>query len=279
MENRGALVPTSNPTLCGSISARPSPFGVAMHNAGYRALDLPFTYVAFAIERTEEAVLAMRYLGIRGFGVSMPHKIEVMQYLDRLDETADEIGAVNTVVNDDGCLTGYNTDWTGAIGALQEQTSLHGKRVVVVGAGGAARAIVYGLARRGSDVTLYNRTVSKGQALAEALGVRFGGDLDALGAAAKCDVLVNATSVGFQTPGDSPIPPSLLAEGRIVMDVVFVPPVSRLVQDARAHGCVAIPGTRMLVHQAAYQFQLYTGREAPLGAMEQALLETIERIS
>jgi shikimate dehydrogenase len=262
----------SNPTLCGSISARPSPFGVAMHNAGYRALGLPFTYVAFAIERTEEAVLAMRYLGIRGFGVSMPHKIKVMRYLDRLDETAEEIGEVNTVVNDDGCLTGYNTDWTGAIGALEEETSLHGKRAVVVGAGGAARAVVYGLVRRGSDVSLYNRTISKGQALAEALGVRFGGDLEALDTAGDYDVLVNATSVGFHTPGDSPISPSLLTEGKIVLDVVFMPPVSRLVRDARAHGCVAIPGTRMLVHQAAYQFQLYTGREAPLEAMEQALL-------
>lgn len=272
-------MPQSNPTVCGSISARPSPFGVATHNAGYRALGLPYVYVAFAIERTEEAIQAMRYLGIRGFGVSMPHKMRVMQYLDRLDETTREIGAVNTVVNDDGCLTGYNTDWTGAVGALEEQISLEGKRAVVVGAGGAARAVVYGLVRRGCDVTLYNRTVDKGQALAEALGGRFGGDLGALEAAGDCDVLVNATSVGFYAPGDSVVPASILTEGKIVLDVVFMPPVSRLVREARARGCVAIPGTRMLVHQAAYQFQLYTGREAPLEAMEQALLDTIERIS
>ena len=89
-----------------------------MHNAGYEAAGLPFTYVAFAIEDTQQAILAMRYLGIRGLGVSMPHKIRVMQYLDALDETAQEIGAVNTVVNDQGRLTGYNTDWTGAVGAL-----------------------------------------------------------------------------------------------------------------------------------------------------------------
>ena len=272
-------MPQSNPTVCGSISARPSPFGVAMHNAGYRALGLPFTYVAFAIERTEEAILAMRYLGIRGFGVSMPHKIRVMQYLDRLDETAQEIGAVNTVVNDDGFLTGHNTDWTGAVGALEEKTVLKGKRAVVVGAGGAARAVVYGLLRRGCEVTLYNRTASSGQALAEGLGVRYGGDLCALEAAGNCDVLVNATSVGFHAPDDSVILPSLLSEGKVVLDVVFVPPVPRLVREARARGCVAISGTRMLVHQAAYQFQLYTGQEAPLAAMEQALLDTIERIT
>jgi shikimate 5-dehydrogenase len=201
-------MPRSNPTLCGSISARPSPFGIATHNAGYRALGLPYTYVAFAIERTEEAILAMRYLGIRGFGVSMPHKMAVIQYLDRLDETSD-----------------------------------------------------------------------KAQALSEALGVRFGGDLAALRSAGDYDILVNATSVGFHAPGDSVIPSSMLSEGKVVLDVVFVPPVSKLVQQARARGCVAIPGTRMLVHQAAYQFQLYTGREAPLDVMERALLETIEHIS
>ena len=127
-------------------------------------------------------------------------------------------------------------------------------------------------------MTLYNRTVDKGQALAEALGVRFGGDQSALEAVESYDVLVNATSVGFHAPSDSVIPPSLLMRGKVVLDVVFMPPESRLIREARAGGCVAIPGTRMLVHQAAVQFQLYTGQEAPLEAMEQALLETIERI-
>jgi shikimate dehydrogenase len=250
-----------------------------MHNAGYKAAGLPFAYVAFAIENTREAILAMRYLGIRGLGVSMPHKIEVMQYLDALDETAQDIGAVNTVVNDDGRLTGYNTDWTGAVGALEERTCLAGKRAVVVGAGGAARAVVYGLVRRGCQVTLYNRTVSRGQALAQTLGARFGGALDDLERVEAYDVLVNATSVGFHAPDVSPIPTSILAEGVVVLDVVFIPSETKLVQDARARGCMAIPGTRMLVHQAAYQFQLYTGVGAPFEAMEEALLETIERIS
>jgi shikimate dehydrogenase len=139
--------------------------------------------------------------------------------------------------------------------------------------------VVYGLLRRGCQVTLYNRTASRGQALAEMLGARFGGDLEDLGRAAEVDVLVNATSVGFHAPDVSPIPASILAQGTVVLDVVFIPPESRLVRDARARGCTAIPGTRMLVHQAAYQFQLYTGVEAPFGAMENALLETIERIS
>jgi shikimate dehydrogenase len=250
-----------------------------MHNAAYEAAGLSYTYVAFAVQETEQAVLAVRYLGIRGLGVSMPHKIEVMRYVDALDETAREIGAVNTIVNDDGYLTGYNTDWTGAVGALEEQVDLVGKQALVVGAGGAARAVVYGLVRKGCRVTLYNRTQSKGSALAEELGVQFGGGLDELGSTGGYDLLVNATSVGFHAPGESPVPRPALRQGLVVLDVVFVPPETRLLQEAREQGCVVVPGTRMLVHQAAYQFQLYTGQEAPYGAMEQALLETIRGLS
>jgi shikimate dehydrogenase len=272
-------MPSSNPVLCGSISSRPSPFGVAMHNAAYRSAGLPFTYVAFGIGDTEQAILAMRYLGVRGLGVSMPHKIRVMQYLDRIDETAEKIGAVNTVVNDEGCLTGYNTDWTGSIGALREVGPVGGTRSIVIGAGGAARAIVYGLVTVGSQVTIYNRTASKGERLAADFGARFGGGLAELAKVADYDILVNATSVGFHAPGESIVPPSLLKPGKTVLDVVFIPPESRLIEDARARGCTAIPGTRMLVHQAMAQFRLYTGQQAPLEAMEGALLHKIAQIS
>ena len=110
----------SNPVLCGSIAGRPGRFGVAMHTAGYRALGLPYTYVAFGTEDTAGAVAAMRALGIRGLGVTMPHKVRIMEHLDVLDETAREIGAVNTVVNDDGRLTGHNVDWIGALRAFRE---------------------------------------------------------------------------------------------------------------------------------------------------------------
>jgi shikimate dehydrogenase len=266
---------TSNPVLCGSIASRPSVFGVTMHNAAYEATGVPFTYVAFGTEDTREAVLGMRYLGMRGLSVSMPHKIEIMQYLDAIDETAAEVGAVNTVVNDGGRLTGYNTDWTGAVRALQEKVDIAGKRSIVVGAGGAARAIVYGLTREGSQVTVHNRTASKGEALAQDFGARFGGSLADLRAAGDYDILVNATSVGFHAPDESIVPPSALKPGTAVLDVVFIPPRSKLVRDAESRGCIVISGIRMLVHQAAYQFELYTGRQAPFEVMERALLEKI----
>jgi len=157
------------PTLCGSIASQPSALEAAMHNAAYAATGIPFTYVAFETENTEEAVAAMRSLGIRGLGVSMPHKIRIMKYLDSVDDTAKRIGAVNTVVNNDGYLTGYNTDWIGAVRALKEKIDIAGKRSVVVGAGGAARAIVYGLLKEQSHVTVYNRTISNGEKLAKEL--------------------------------------------------------------------------------------------------------------
>lgn len=272
------MVPRSNPVLCGSIASRPSVFGITMHNAAYEATGVPFTYVAFGTENTREAVLAMRYLAIRGLGVSMPHKIEIMQYLDVIDETASQIGAVNTVVNDDGRLTGYNTDWIGAVRALQEKVDIAGQRSVVVGAGGAARAIVYGLVKEGSQVTVYNRTASKGEKLAQDLGARFGGDLIGLNSLEDYDILVNATAVGFHAPDESVIPSAILREGTVVLDVVFIPPQSKLVKDAESRGCTAISGIRMLVHQAAYQFELYTGRPAPFETMEAALLDRIERL-
>lgn len=271
-------MPRSIPVLCGSISSRPSSMGVTMHTAAYRATGVPFTYVAFGIADTREAILAMRYLGIRGFGVSMPHKVQAMAYLDTIDETAASIGAVNTVVNDDGHLTGYNTDWIGAVRAIEEQVDVASKRAVVVGAGGAARAIVYGLTKGGSSVTVYNRSVGKGEALAGDFGARFGGDLTAPGSIDDYDILVNATSVGFHAPDESAVPTSILSAGKVVLDVVFIPPESRLVRDARERGCVAIPGTRMLVHQAAYQFELYTGKQAPFEVMEQALLDRISQL-
>lgn len=271
-------MPRSNPVLCGSMASRPSPLGVAMHNAAYKAAGVPLTYVAFAIENTHEAVLAMRYLGIRGLGVSMPHKIRIMQCLDALDERAAKIGAVNTVVNDDGHLTGYNTDWIGAVRALQERTDIAGKRSAVVGAGGAARAIVYGLIKEQSQVSIYNRTASKGEELAHGCSAQFGGDLADLSSVEDYDILVNATSVGFHAPDESVIAPSLLKEGMVVLDVVFIPPQTKLIKDAESRGCIAIPGTRMLVHQAAYQFELYTGKQAPFEVMEKALLERISQL-
>ncbi len=134
-----------------------------MHTAAYRALGLDYVYVAFGTEDTEGAVAAMRALGLRGLGVTRPHKVRIIDYLDVIDDDARAIGAVNTVVNDDGRLTGHNVDWQGAFAALHEVIDPAGRRAAVVGAGGGARAIAYGLEREGALVTLFNRSHAIGR--------------------------------------------------------------------------------------------------------------------
>lgn len=261
--------------LCGSLSLHPVALGASMHQAGYRALGLPWLYAPFAV-RSEDlpgAIAGMRALGIRGFGISMPFKLELMPLLDRLDGLAERIGAVNTIVNDDGTLTGFNTDAVGATRALEETLGdLKGKRCLVLGAGGAARAVVHGLVDRGASVTVTSRKPEQAAALAEVAGATVrpwsergsGGD----------DVLVNASSAGMDTgfgPGESPLEGLAIDPRLVVMDIVYKPVETRLVAQARAAGARAIAGDRMLLHQAARQFELYTQRAAPLEAMNAAL--------
>ena len=264
---------SSHPILCGSIAGHASRVGQAIHNAAYRALGLDYCYVAFGVDDSAAAARAMRTLGIRGFGVTMPHKVEIMPHLDRIDAVAAEIGAVNTIVNDDGVLTGLNVDWLGAVRALEERgVRLEGARASVVGAGGAARAVAFGLRRRGATVSIFNRTPERGRRLAGELGVRFGGALGAL--SADCDILVHATSAGYTTqPGLCVVPAEVLTGDQVVFDVVAEPLPTPLQRRAEAAGCVVIPGYRMRLHQAAAQFQLYTGQDPPLEVMERVLLE------
>lgn len=267
-------MPGSIPTLCGSIMGTPFRFNVAVHNAAYRALGLDYTFVCFGIDDVPGAIRAMRTLGIRGMNVSMPHKQAVIPHLDALDDTARAIGAVNTIDHRDGRLVGYNTDGFGAVAALEEATRLPGRRIALLGAGGAARAIAYALRRAGAAVTVFNRSPARGQALAQDFALPFGGALDAFDPAAF-EIVVNATAAGFRAPDVNPIA-GRLAPHLLVMDVAFIPVRSRLVRDAEALGCRAIDGTRMLLHQFRGQIALYTGgHQAPLDVMEAALLAEI----
>ena len=176
----------------------------------------------------------------------------------------------------DGRLTGYNTDCIGAVRALEEITALPGRRIALLGAGGAARAIAYGVRNAGATLTVFNRSAERGQALARDFGLAFGGTLDAFDPAGF-DGVINATAAGFRAPEVNPIA-GRLAPHLFVMDVAFIPVDSRLVRDARALGCRAIDGTRMLLHQFCGQIELYTGHPAPLEAMSAALLDEIARV-
>lgn len=271
-------MPKSIPVLCGSITVEPYAIGVRIHNAAYQSLGLDYTYVCFGVDDAEMAVQAMRTLGIRGMSVSMPYKQAVMPFLDQIDDAARCIGAVNTINNVDGSLTGYNTDYIGAVRALEESCTISGQELAILGAGGVARAIAYGAKLGGARITLFNRSRGRGLDLAKALGVSFGGSLEDF-CADEFSILINATSAGFRAPSVNP------AEGRLaphllVMDAVFIPVETKLIRDARALGCKTISGTRMLIHQACGQVELYTGcQQAPYKVMERALLEEIEKAS
>lgn len=266
----------SNPVVCGSIAGRPGRFGVAMHTAAYRALDLDWVYVAFGTQDTAGAVAAMRTFGLRGLGVTTPHKQSIMTHLDAVDKTACAIGAVNTVVNNDGCLTGYNVDWIGAVRAFEDVTALSNKRAAVIGAGGGARAIVFGLIHAGCRVTIYNRSQDAGRAVAEVTGAAFGGPPAALVDAERFDILAHATPVGFHAPDDMLAPLAALHSCMVVFDAVPTSVETRLLREAAAAGATTIPGVRMQLHQAAEQFRLYTGCDAPFAVMERALFEAMQ---
>ncbi|SAK84637.1 shikimate 5-dehydrogenase [Caballeronia pedi] len=270
-------MPHSIPSLCGSLAGQPFTFNVKVHNAAYRALGVDYTFVSFGVEDAAGAIDAMRTLGIRGLNVTMPHKQAVIPHLDALDETAREIGAVNTIDNRDGHLTGYNTDCVGAVRALEEATPLEGRRIALLGAGGAARAIAWGVRRAGGRITVFNRTASRGRTLADDFGLAFGGapgDFDPH----AFDIVVNATAAGFRAPDVNPLRAGQLAPHLVVMDAAFIPVRTKLIRDAAELGCRVVDGTRMLLHQFCGQVELYTGKAAPLDAMSAALLDEIARV-
>jgi len=235
----------------------------AMHNAAFAALDVDARYLAFDVapETLADAIRGARALGVQQLAVSIPHKEAVVPLLDEVEETARTIGAVNTVTLRDGVLHGANTDWLGAVRALERETPLGGARAVVLGAGGTARAVTFGLLERGARVTVLNRTAARAESLARDLGADAGGDLGAL---AECDwnVLVNTTSVGLREDA-TPVSADTLRPGAVVLDAVYEPAETRLLRDAAAAGARTVGGKWMLVEQAAVQIELWTGREAP----------------
>ena len=266
----------SGVTVCGSLSRFPVSLGRSMHEAGYRALGLDWMYAPFACVDVADAVRGMRALSIRGLGVSMPFKLDVIPHLDAITDQSRRIGAVNTLVNDGGVVTGHNTDALGATAALAEVVDLDGAKVLLLGAGGAARAVAFGLVDAGATVTVANRSHEKAVELAQASGAAHAGWDEAL--ASEHDVLVNATSQGMAGVGlASPVPAACLRAGVVVMDIVYKPVETELAVTARARGATVITGERMLLHQAMGPFRLYTSLEAPRAAMEAALFAGLSR--
>jgi shikimate dehydrogenase len=249
----------------------------AIHNAAFRALDLDWIYVAFPVAAGSgaDAVAAMRALDIRGLSVTMPHKADVAAALDRVSTTAERLGAVNTVLWRSGALVGDNTDGDGFVDALRldEGFEPEGRRCLVVGAGGAARAVILALGNAGAaEVVVVNRSRDRAE-LAAALTPA--GRVGVAADAGEADLVVNATPLGMGGDTRLPIEPAHLGSGQLVVDLVYRPAITPLLDAARASGAAAASGLGMLIHQAAHAFRLWTGEDPPLEAMSAATLTAL----
>ncbi len=244
----------------------------AMYNAAFESLKLNYVYIPFAVTDLKQAVYGIRNLGIKGIGVTIPYKIEIIKYLDELDDNAKRIGAVNAVVNNNGKLIGHNSDGLGAVSAIKEVTEIRGKKVILLGSGGAARAVAFSIQDEGGKLVIANRTHDSGQYLANIFKCQLV-QLDQLDEVIEtADILINTTSVGM-TPDDnkSLINPKLLHVNLTVMDLVTSPEETKLICDAKLKGCKIVYGRRMLFFQAVFKFKLFTGLDAPVKIMERAL--------
>jgi shikimate dehydrogenase len=252
-------VPSSQTAHCGIVlhpaSHTRSP---AMHRAAYAALGLAADYSVFDVPPSDlpEAIERFRKLGLRQLAVSIPHKETILDLVDEVEGEAREIGAINTVTRIGERLIGSNTDWIGALRAIERETPVAGKRAVVLGAGGTARALVYGLRSRGAEVHVLNRTVARADALARELGADSAGPLESL-ASMDPEILVNTTSVGLNEDR-SPVAADALRAGLVVLDAVYSPEKTRLLEEAVARGGRAIGGKWMLVYQAVEQLRRWT---------------------
>jgi shikimate dehydrogenase len=247
-----------------------------MHQSAMDRMGLKARYVPFCVKDIRKAVEGIRGLDIKGVSVTLPFKTEVMKYLDEVEENALRIGAVNTIWNHEGILKGYNTDWLGFILSLQEGLEIRGKRFAVIGAGGAARGIIYGLIQEGALPIIVNRTLSKAQVLGEEFGCPFYSFSEK--EKIEGDGLVNTTPLGMSpNTGESPFPRELLGRFPWVVDIIYNPLQTRLLREAEETGCRTISGLGMFVHQGAEQLKIWTGLEPPRNYMGEVVTAELRK--
>jgi shikimate dehydrogenase len=254
----------------------------AMHRAAYRALGIDATYEAYDVEpgSLAAAVDDFRARGLRQFAVSIPHKEAMLGLVDEVEPVARTIGAVNTVTRDGDRLVATNTDWIGAIRALERETPVRGQRAVVLGAGGTARALIHGLRERDCEVFVLNRTRARAEQLVEEFGAAGAGPLEDLGRLSPA-LVVNTTSVGLDETR-SPVDAHALDAGMVVLDAVYSPETTSLLRDATATGARTVGGKWMLVYQAVEQLRRWTAllesppSEADLDAVTEVMAEAFD---
>jgi shikimate dehydrogenase len=262
----------------------------AIHNAAYEKLGLDIVYLAFRVEDVQSALAGMRaFENFRGMSVTIPHKIEVMKYMDQIAEPDRSIGSINTVINEKGKLLGLGTDGPGALKALTDaEAGIDGQNVLILGSGGAARAIAFTLAQKTRLNQLaildINEMMLKGlvydlKAGTDALIIPGLLDHDTLVAAMKtAHIIIHCTPVGMHPNEDvSLIPSSLFRPEQVVFDIVYTPLETKLLFEARENGLKVISGIEMFINQAVLQFEHFTGVDAPVEIMRQVVMEHLKR--
>lgn len=260
----------------------------AMHNAAFEEKNLDYVYVAFQVKKDSlsDAISGIRSLGIEGVNVTIPHKTTVIRNLDEVVDTARKIGAVNTIKKKGNKLIGFNTDGIGALKSLQNEIGkIDNRETLLLGAGGAARAIAFTLVEAGAKLTISNRTLAKGEKLAEEIKEKTGRKTfsipqkksDLAKVIKETEILINSTSVGMHPDKDKALVKSdAMHKNLIVMDVVYNPLQTRLLKEAEKAGAKTINGLEMLVHQGAASSEIWTGEKAPTETMKKTAKKALE---
>ncbi|MCA9835384.1 MAG: shikimate dehydrogenase [Trueperaceae bacterium] len=270
------------------LLAHPAKHSVSapMHNAAFKVLGIEAHYETLDVapESLRDVVEGLRAPDVFGSNVTVPHKLAVFPLMDELSEAAKSVGAVNTIINKKGKLLGHNTDATGYVRALEEdgKFSLKDKKILLLGAGGAARAIVYAVLKAGCEkLAIYNRSQEKAQALVAEFAHL--GRLEALSELTEMlitsDLVINSTSVGMEhngiDPDESPLSQGLMPAHAFVSDIVYRPEKTRLLKDAEAAGLKFQNGLPMLIYQGAESFECWTGKKPPIDLMFAAAREAL----
>jgi shikimate dehydrogenase len=248
-------------------------FSPTMHNAAFEKLGLNYRYVAFEVkpEMLKEAVDGIRALGLAGVNVTVPHKENVIQYLDEVDPESSFIGAVNTIANSDGRLKGYNTDGRGFMRSLEEEgIGVEGKKILIVGSGGAARAIGYYLSEKAHELSVFDVITEKARTLTEDLKKRGKvSHMESVNGIENMDIIINATPLGLKEEDPLPFDLSAISPSQVIGDLIYKE--TRLLREAASVGCKTFNGLGMLIWQGALAFELWTGKPSPYEIMRDAL--------
>ena len=251
----------------------------AIHNAAFKEKRLNNIYVPLKVADIDTFMREYRKIDFHGFSVTIPHKESVLPFLDNIDDTAGKIGAINTIVNQNGKLIGYNTDCMAAVMGLEcslteTDETLNNKKISIIGAGGAARAIAFGLKEKGCNITIFNRTIKRAEKLSHDVQCRFENfeEIHKL----DSDILINTTPIGmFPNIDQTPIPKKILKEGMVVFDAVYNPTETRLLREAKEKRCHTVNGLSMFINQAAEQFRLWTNIDPPIELMSKVVKEML----